>query len=341
MEGRQYTVEGPEARAIRVLESMLPRSAQREVLVGNQQVDLLVGGHQLEVKWVGEGNLGDVRRAMGYVRDDQIKIFVGRQFSPGAKAAMSEAGIGWMDETGAAEVAVGSIIISRSGRPPVPVERPLRWTPGVLGVAEALLCGIKPTVAEVQATTGLSTGTCTSALRFLSDNGWLEADADRGRKSGRRISDGGQLLEAYAAAAVTFKPVSLTAGALWRDPVAGLVEVGSMWDQAGIRWAATGLAAASVMAPLMTTVSTTEAYVDEQTVVALESAALNAGLRPIDGGRLTLKPFPTATTRQLISKIDGLQVAPWPRVYVDLRNAGVRGEEAAEHLLEVMRGSPT
>ncbi len=341
MEENKYSAGGPEARAIQVLQNMLPRTAQREVLVGNRRIDLVVGEHQLEVKWVGEGNLGDVRRAMDYAHDDQINIFVGRQFSPGARAAMSEAGIGWMDETGAAEVAVGSIIISRSGRPPVPVERPLRWTPGVLGVAEALLCGTKPTVAEVQTATRLSTGTCTSALRFLFDHGWLEADADRGRHSGRRISDGGQLLEAYAAAAATFNSVYLTAGALWRDPVAGLVEAGRLWDQAGIPWGATGLAAASVMAPLITSVSTTEAYVDAQTVVALESAAFDAGLRPIDGGRLTLKPFPTAATRHLTFEIDGLQVAPWPRVYVDLQESGVRGEEAAEHLREVMHGIPT
>lgn len=29
---------------------------------------------------------------------------------------------------------------------------------------------------------------------------------------------------------------------------------------------------------------------------------------------------------------------PWPRVYVDLPAEGVRGEEAAEHLREVMHG---
>jgi hypothetical protein len=39
---------------------------------------------------------------------------------------------------------------------------------------------------------------------------------------------------------------------------------------------------------------------------------------------------------RLAETIDALRVAPWPRVYVDLLAAGVRGEEAAEHLWEVI-----
>lgn len=53
-------------------------------------------------------------------------------------------------------------------------------------------------------------------------------------------------------------------------------------------------------------------------------------------GRLRLAPFPTATTRQLATAADGLRVAPWPRLVVDLRRSGVRGEEAAEHLRETV-----
>ncbi len=255
---------------------------------------------------------------------------------------MSEEGIGWIDETGAAEVAIASVIDSRSGQPPVPVEPPLRWTPAVLAVAEAILCGIKPTVSEVRSATGLSTGSCVNALRVLTGLGLLEADAMRGRESGRRISDQEQFLNAYASAAAPISSTpSLTVGAVGQDPIASLVEVGRLWGQSGVLWASTGAAAASVIAPYMATVSTAEVYVDAHSVVGLESAARGAGLRPIAGGQLTLRPFPTAVTRRLATEVDGLWVAPWPRVYVDLRKSGVRGEEAAEHLREVMHGSPT
>ena len=91
-----------------------------------------------------------------------------------------------------------------------------------------------------------------------------------------------------------------------------------------------------VLAPYLTTVTTAEVYVDRETIPALESVASQAGLRPIEGGRLTLRPFPTVTTERLAVNQDGLRVAPWPRVYADLRVVGVRGEEAAEHLRRVI-----
>ncbi len=71
------------------------------------------------------------------------------------------------------------------------------------------------------------------------------------------------------------------------------------------------------------------------------SASISCGgladLRPIEGGRLTLRSFPTVAVRELAGEVGGLRVAPWPHVYVDLRRSGVRGEEAAEHLREVVR----
>ena len=241
-----------------------------------------------------------------------------------------------MKLTGAAEIAVGSIIVSRTGRQLKTRESPLDWSPAVIAIAEALLCGTRATVSATGAATGLSSGSCTHALRVLTGLGLLESDAKRGRDSARRISDHDQFLTAYATVVESLPgPVSLQVGVLWRDPVAGLVETGTQWDRAGVEWAATGVTAASVMAPYISGVTVTEVYVDAGSIVGLEAVAADAGLAPVEGGRLTLKTFPTVAVRRLTRNMNGLRVAPWPRVYADLRTSGVRGEEAAEHLREV------
>ena len=100
-------------------------------------------------------------------------------------------------------------------------------------------------------------------------------------------------------------------------------------------WAATGPLAASVLAPYLTRVSVVEVYVDAATIPELESVAEKAGLKPIEGGRVVLRPFPTVATKNLATEEHGLCLAPWSRVYTDLRMVGVRGEEAAEHLRDV------
>ena len=90
--------------------------------------------------------------------------------------------------------------------------------------------------------------------------------------------------------------------------------------------------------PYLTTVTMAEVYVAADSIAGLQAAAADADLRPIEGGRLVLRPFPTTTTQRLRTEHNGLRAVPWPRVYVDLQQAGVRGEEAAEHLRDVLHG---
>ena len=301
-----------------------------------RSVILHLNGRRIGIAWLGEGGLRPARETIAG-RGNRPDIAAARRMSPGARAALSAEGIGWVDETGAAELSLGSLIVSRTGRSPAAPGRPLRWTPSVLAVAEALLCGGRATVDTMRSMTGLSAGSATNGLRVLTGLGLLNAAARRGRGSGREVPDPERLLDAYAAMAV-MPSATLAVGVTWRDPVAGLAEVGRRWDGAGIPWVATGAVAAAVLAPYLTNVMIGEVYVDRKTVAGLEAAATNAGLRPIEGGRLTLRPFPTVTARLLAEAKGGLRIVPWPRVYADLRGVGVRGEEAAEHLREVVRG---
>ena len=319
--------------------AVLPPSVRiRRGREDGHSVDLELNGEPVRVTWLGEGGL---RQARGLIagRKDRPDLAVARVMSSGAREALSAAGIGWVDETGAAEIARGSLIVSRSGRPPGSPPKPPHWTPAVLAIAEALLCGGRPTVSAMQETTALSAGSATNALRTLTDLGLLNAEASRGRNAARQIPDPDRLLDAYSAAAAALMPtISLTVGVTWRDPVAGLSETGRRWDGVGISWAATGGVAASVLAPYLTTVASSQVYVERKTSAGLEWVAANANLRPIEGGRLTLRPFPTVTAGRLAAVKNGLRIVPWPRAYADLRVLGVRGEEAAEHLRETIRG---
>ncbi len=336
--GRHFPRASVARRVDEAVRAVLPRTVRVKARGRDSGIDLVVNGVAIQAKWVGEGGLRQVGEVLALKRN-RPDIVVARRLSPGARDALSHAGVGWIDESGAAEVALGSLVVSKSGHPPPPPEKSARWTPAVLAVAEALLCGSKATVAAVQETTRLSSGGSTKALAVLSGLGLLTSKAARGRGSAREIVNDNELLDAYAAAAAAMPPApSVRVGVTWREITMGLSELGKQWDEAGLAWAATGAAAASVIAPYITSVTTADVYVDARTIASLTAAAALVGLHPIEGGRLVLRPFPTVTARLLADDTGGLRVAPWPRVFVDLKTAGVRGEEAAEHLRELQRG---
>jgi hypothetical protein len=244
-----------------------------------------------------------------------------------------------VDESGAAEILAGPIVISRTGTPALPLDSKVGWRPTTLAVCEVLATGCPATVSAVVAATGLSASGVAAALRFLDDQGFVGGEADRGPLSRRHVVDGDGLLDAYAAAAVRLRsPVSIRAGVLSRDPLAGIAEIGQRWDETSIEWAVTSALSAAVWAPVMTEVTPMEVYVTGKTSGDLRKAASAAGLRDIEGGRLLLRPFPTPAGARVTTEIrPGLRSVLWPRAYADLRTAGVRGEDAAENLREEMR----
>ncbi|MGO9763140.1 MAG: hypothetical protein ACLP1Q_17955 [Solirubrobacteraceae bacterium] len=335
---QRSTIHRVERRMLAALSAVLPRSAHVEVVAADgSSVVVRVGRRRLALRWVGRAGVREVRDVLGL--RDRPDIIIGSELSLVARAAAGEAGLGWVDETGAAEIDAGNIVVSRSGRPARASTSPKGWTRSVLGVAETILCGTTPTVTATAEATGHSQSSAAHALSVLTEMGLLDAEARRGQRSGRRVVDAGRLLEEYAQAAgrVTAK-AQLQCGVAWRDPLASLKRIGLHWDQAGTQWALTGAVGAAILAPYLTDVGSGEVYVEARGQPDLMELARSADIEPIDGGRLLLRPFPTAASRRLATRHDGLSVAPWPRVYADLRLVGVRGEEAAEHLREVMHG---
>jgi hypothetical protein len=322
------------SRAARALVGVLPAAATM-VPRGDGSVEL--NGARCVLEWLGDGRLGEARELVA--RASLPDVVAARKMSSGARALLSDTGVGWVDESGAAEISFDAIIVSRSGAPDRVQPRSTGWTPSAVAAAEAILCGTTPTASVVAEVTGLSFGACVKALRLLTDLGLLTADAARGRRSGRRLEEPDRLLHEYSDAARRLAPaLRVQAAVTWRDAIDGTAEVTARMADAGIAHAVTGVVASSLLAPVLTNVTTAEVYVAGSTIVDLEAIARAVGLRPIDGGRLTLRPFPTATTDRLAAVTDDMRVAPWPRVYADLLDAGVRGEDAAEHLKEIIRG---
>jgi hypothetical protein len=300
---------------------------------------------EFRVRWLPAGWPQQVTEA---VHDDpRPDILVAPAMSPGARKVARDAGVGWVDESGAAFIHYRNpstrttIRIETPGIPPVPLDSRTGWRPATLAVCEALLADIAvPTVSSIVEAADISTGSAAKALKFLEKNGHLVSAEARGPRSARAIVNRDELLDAYATAASDPKmrsPIALRVGILWRHPVEDAIDFGQIMAKNNISWAATGALSARVLAPIQTEISPMEIYVSGRAPSDLRRAADAAGLREIDGGRLLLRPFPTPAGAQLTQEdADGFRSMLWPRVYADLRITGVRGEDAAAHLRQEM-----
>lgn len=302
-------------------------------------IGIKIASTEFRARWVGRCGLRTVRDVLA--TRPRPDVIVGTEISRGAREEATSAGLGWVDETGGAELHfVKDDAVIEVTRPGINSRsRPApQWTEAVLGAAEALLTHADETVtvSSIREHTGYSIEATTRALRFLEDQGHLESTVRRGPKSARRVVNVDDLLAKYAdAASNKRKPFALSCGVPWEQPFGALREIGEKWDKEGIEWAVSGAMAAQVLAPFATIVSSGEVYIDAVSIAELNQAASAAGIQPIEGGRLVLRPSPTKATNKLSSREGGLSIAPWPRVYADIVHVGVRGEEIAEHLKEL------
>jgi len=330
-----------EARVLAAVRAALP--SQTRVVVSSEAdgMRLSIQGVRVRARWAAEGWLAQVRRAL---EGNRVELVVARRLSPAARALLSAAGVGWLDETGAAEVAMRSLVVSRTGDPSRLGPREARWTRSTLAVAEALLCADTPaTVSAMRAASGLSAGSCTTALASLADLGYLKAASARGRRSARTMVDSRQLLAAYVDATSEMPPaIELPVAIDLSGAFSTLAVAGVAWDAARIPWALSGRAAASIITPSGSAPTTVRVYLRVRAFSELERAAQMARLVPTAEGGCVLACEPTVATCGLAIQRRGLRVAPWARVYADLLTGHYADEPEAERVLESVfrRGVP-
>jgi hypothetical protein len=324
-------------RGYGALLAVLPRGARAEV-TSQEGTDtcVIVAGQSLRLRWITAGWPRQAAEALQH--DPRPDVIVAPRLSPGARTLIGQEEIGWIDESGAAQICAGSLLIRVDGDPDQPVNERIGWRPATLAVCEAILTGCPATVAAVAARTRVSMSTAATALKFLEGEGLLGSAAARGPASRRQALDQARLADAFAEAAAQLRPQAfIRIGVLWREPVAGVTEAGRAWDNERLDWAVTSALTAAVLAPTLTQVTPMEVYVSARSRAELRWAAGIAGLQEMEGGRLILRPFPTSVSPGMTTEIaPGLRSVSWPRAFADLRVAGVRGEDAAERLRDEM-----
>lgn len=296
-----------------------------------------VGELDVELLWAGQGWPSQVRQILATPSaNKRHRVVVAERMGESAQTVAEHAGAGWVDETGAAGIAFPTLVIARHRR--LAPTASGSWTRATLTVVEALLAhGAPATVSAVGVLTGLAQRTCAIALRLLTDQGLLSARAERGRGSGRVIERPGDLLDTYCREYAALRPtLEISVGVAVQDLDEQLLALGSTLERVGYTWGLTGLSAAQVYAPFMTSVGRATILVNADTPAALDDVVRRSGLTALDGGRLIVRPFVSRTKNDLCRVVDGVRLAPWPSVVADAREEGVRGEDAADHLRSTM-----
>ncbi|HVL90375.1 MAG TPA: type IV toxin-antitoxin system AbiEi family antitoxin [Actinomycetota bacterium] len=300
--------------------------------------------HRFVGCWVGEGWPGDVERLSGLTRHPDVVY--AQQFSEGARAWLADHHLGWIDEAGGAHVSLpsGLVVVRDQTRATVPAAVPQGWTSAMLTAAEAVLAGNPPVVMAIEQATALSRGAATNALARLERVGLLSRPgALRGPASARQVVDIDAFIDAYAAAAAGFraKQQRVLIHRIWRDPLQALArEIAPSMAAARVKWAISGAAASTLLAPYLSDVTVIDLYVERSLIVAQDHLAQLLHGRVVQKGhRIEVRELPTSMSANG-PRIDGIQVALPGRVYADLLASGGRLAEAAHHLREVHGAGP-
>ena len=104
-----------------------------------------------------------------------------------------------------------------------------------------------------------------------------------------------------------------------------------------IGWALSGWAGLEIAAPFATTTPSLHVYVAESDFAGpLSDAIEHAGLREVEeGGRVTFWAADTRTLA-LATQREDMPIVSAPRLFADLTALGGRGQDAADHVKELL-----
>lgn len=288
--------------------------------------------------WIQRGWPGDVRVLLD--RLSSVTLVVAPELSSGARRLLDERAINWVDETGAASLRGEGLLVhvNRTPAPPDPRPHELAWSQMAVLAAEASLTArpAQITTAWIAEHAGCSIARASRILSGWDHEGWTSKQGPaRGRGAHRVLARPDSMLESWTAHLNTIPIERWFAHTTSRDLIDVQKRLTHALGDTTFGW--TGWAAAQQLAPFLTQVPVLHLRVDERYARRdLAPHLQNAGLTVTDdAGRIELWRTPGNAFRLTRPSPSG-PIVSWPRVYADLIRLGGRGNDAAEHLRDVM-----
>lgn len=254
-----------------------------------------------------------------------------------AREILADNGASMVDASGNVHIELPGLLMHVDGKRPAPAAVPtrLRGKAGVAAQALLLHRDRDWRVAGLAAEADISAGLAHRVLARLEQEGLVEA-AGAGPKRTRRVTQPAALLDLWAeeqAEALIFTPGYLLA----QTPAQLIERLGANLSKAGIPYALSGAAGASVVAPFVTSIPVAEVWVPAAVghLQLLNGAgATNVG----EGHNVMFWQENDDTPLAFREQHQGLWVANVMRLYRDLLRDPKRGREQAAHLREEVIG---
>ncbi len=269
-------------------------------------------------------------------------LVVAQESTKDARRILTDHGIGLADGRGNAHLELPGVLIHVEAAPEAPGRPSPAGQPRLAGkaglAAQALLLHPNRTwgVNELAEETGISAGLAHRVLARLEAEHVL-VSRGRGPNKLREVADPGALLALWAEEARDRGVVRTPAYVLARSPRELLERVSGAMESKDVPHAATGAAAASLLAPFVTAVPVTELWLGSS-VAPDEAVAAVGGEVVEDGNNVVLLQAADDTPLAFSRQVEGVWVANPFRIYRDLLRDPRRGREQAQRFREEVIG---
>ena len=270
--------------------------------------------------------------ALAHRRPEHPWVLIASETTTDARRILSEHGVAFIDGLGNVHLELPGLLfhITGTGRPTRP-PAPSRLSAKAGLVAQALLLDPERAwkIKDLAELTAVSNGLVHRVLARLEVEGIVKTKG-AGPHRTRHVTDPTALLDLWAEENVN-KPVRTRGYLLAQTPRQLVTELGHGLDGAGVDYALTGAAAASIIAPFVTFISVTEVWVAEATDP--REFFDHTPVTPVtEGHNVTFLQARADTPLAFRQQSDGLWIVNRFRLYSDLRSDRRRGAEQADHL---------